>query len=343
MHLLCATVGRGDGEQLETDRTVDHQVDGFQCRFPDKPRVGCRRHDCLIVPRLIGQVVYHGHVSISTVRDSVSGEELDVTESVWRIDDGSWTEPSVTCMSKGQRIELCIAQVENEGRPGLLKDRVVWVAYLAPLDFWEPLRNACWANRAAVIHGADPPLGRWDQPADRFDCLIDRGDTSDECGIRLQCRSDALDQIPPDLADGDDWFGDASGEACNKRKVPGHPQLGHCPEAARQYDCSHGDVCQFVEALHQMGSRQFLSYECVGTGPIVEHRWGGHAEHTAASIVRSPRYRFHKSAVSTGYHSETGFCEQAPASHARFVESVPRNRLGGAKDGNDLVGHVDGA
>jgi hypothetical protein len=67
-------------------------------------------------------------------RDAVSGIEYDVSESVWRIDDGPWMEPPVTCLGRGQRIELGIAQVENEARPGLLKDRVVWLACLAPED-----------------------------------------------------------------------------------------------------------------------------------------------------------------------------------------------------------------
>jgi len=73
-------------------------------------------------------------IGFSTDRDSVSGEEFDVTGSVWRLDDGPWTEPPATCLGKGQRIELGIAQVENEERPGLLKDRVVWIACLAPED-----------------------------------------------------------------------------------------------------------------------------------------------------------------------------------------------------------------
>jgi hypothetical protein len=51
---------------------------------------------------------------------------------VWRIEDGPWIEPPVACLGKGQRIELGISQVENEQRPGLLKERVVWVACLAP-------------------------------------------------------------------------------------------------------------------------------------------------------------------------------------------------------------------
>lgn len=65
-------------------------------------------------------------------RDAVSGDEFDVTDAVWRIGSGPWNEPPVTCLGKGQRVELGIARVENVARPGLLKDRVVWVACLPP-------------------------------------------------------------------------------------------------------------------------------------------------------------------------------------------------------------------
>ena len=73
-------------------------------------------------------------IGFASDRDAVSGEELDVTESVWRLDDGPWIEPPVTCLGKGQRVEIGVAQVENESRPGLLKERVVWVACLSPED-----------------------------------------------------------------------------------------------------------------------------------------------------------------------------------------------------------------
>ncbi len=73
-------------------------------------------------------------VGFAADRDAASGVEFDVTESVWRIEDGPWIEPPVACLGKGQRIELGISQVENEQRPGLLKERVVWVACLAPDD-----------------------------------------------------------------------------------------------------------------------------------------------------------------------------------------------------------------
>lgn len=71
-------------------------------------------------------------IGFSADRDAAAGDEFDVTDAIWRIDDGPWNEPPVTCLGKGQRIELGISRVENEARPGLLKDRVIWVACLAP-------------------------------------------------------------------------------------------------------------------------------------------------------------------------------------------------------------------
>jgi hypothetical protein len=73
-------------------------------------------------------------IGFNADRDAEAGDEYDVSESIWRIEDGPWIEPPVTCLGKGQRVELGISQVENEERPGLLKDRVVWVACLAPED-----------------------------------------------------------------------------------------------------------------------------------------------------------------------------------------------------------------
>ena len=71
-------------------------------------------------------------IGFSTDRDAEAGAEYDVSQSMWRIEEGPWIEPPVSCLGKGQRVELGISQVENEARPGLLKDRVVWVACLAP-------------------------------------------------------------------------------------------------------------------------------------------------------------------------------------------------------------------
>jgi hypothetical protein len=73
-------------------------------------------------------------IGFSTDRDALAGEEYDVSRSLWRIEDGPWIEPPVSCLGRGQRVELGISQVENEARPGLLKDRVIWVACLAPED-----------------------------------------------------------------------------------------------------------------------------------------------------------------------------------------------------------------
>jgi len=105
----CANDGSGTGPDLEIERRIGFAV--------------------IVESRADG-----ASIGFSADRDAVSGEEFDVTESVWRVDDGPWTEPPVTCLGKGQRIELGISQVENEERPGLLKDRVVWVACLAPKD-----------------------------------------------------------------------------------------------------------------------------------------------------------------------------------------------------------------
>jgi len=105
----CAGGGSGAGPDLELERRVGFAV--------------------IVEDRADG-----ASVGFSSDRDSVSGEEFDVTGAMWRIDDGPWIEPPVTCLGKGQRIELGIAQVENEDRPGLLKERVVWVACLPPED-----------------------------------------------------------------------------------------------------------------------------------------------------------------------------------------------------------------
>ena len=67
-------------------------------------------------------------------RDADIGEGFDVTHSVWRLEDGAWNEPPISCLGRGQRLELGIAQVQNESQPGLLEDRVIWVSCLAPID-----------------------------------------------------------------------------------------------------------------------------------------------------------------------------------------------------------------
>ena len=71
-------------------------------------------------------------IGFNADRDAAAGEAFDVTQAVWRVGEGPWNEPPVTCLGRGQRVQLGITQVENESRPGLLKERVVWLVCLAP-------------------------------------------------------------------------------------------------------------------------------------------------------------------------------------------------------------------
>ncbi len=71
-------------------------------------------------------------IGFSDNRDAAAGQPYEVTDAVWRVADGPWLEPPVTCLGKGQRVELGIAQVENAARPGLLEERVVWLVCLPP-------------------------------------------------------------------------------------------------------------------------------------------------------------------------------------------------------------------
>lgn len=73
-------------------------------------------------------------IGFSQDRNAAAGEEFDVTGALWRVEAGPWNEPPVTCLGRGQRVELGISQVENAERPGLLKERVVWLSCLAPPD-----------------------------------------------------------------------------------------------------------------------------------------------------------------------------------------------------------------
>ena len=73
-------------------------------------------------------------IGFSNDRDAEAGEEFDVSQAIWREEDGPWTAPPVTCLAIGRRVELGITQVETEERPGLLRDRVVWLACLPPED-----------------------------------------------------------------------------------------------------------------------------------------------------------------------------------------------------------------
>ena len=71
-------------------------------------------------------------IGFSADRNATSGEAFDITQALWRIGDGPWNLPPVTCVGKGQRVELGVADVQQEDRPGLLVDRVVWISCLAP-------------------------------------------------------------------------------------------------------------------------------------------------------------------------------------------------------------------
>jgi len=71
-------------------------------------------------------------IGFNSDRDAPAGEAFDVTEAIWRVGEGPWNEPPVSCLGRGQRVQLGITMVENESRPGLLKERVVWLVCLAP-------------------------------------------------------------------------------------------------------------------------------------------------------------------------------------------------------------------
>jgi len=73
-------------------------------------------------------------IGFSTDRDSPAGDAYDVTESVWRIEDGPWNLPPASCLGIGRRIELGISQVQDEAQPGLLMDRVIWLSCLSPAE-----------------------------------------------------------------------------------------------------------------------------------------------------------------------------------------------------------------
>jgi hypothetical protein len=73
-------------------------------------------------------------IALNEDRDAVSGEAFDVTQAIWRTEDGPWNEPPVTCLGLGQRVELGITQVQREDQPGLLHDHVVWISCLSPSE-----------------------------------------------------------------------------------------------------------------------------------------------------------------------------------------------------------------
>ena len=92
----------------------------------------------LTVDRQTGYAVVVDHsggrilIGFSTNRNATSGDSYDVTQAVWRVQDGAWNEPPATCLSKGQRLELGITKVQNASQPGLLKSRVIWLSCLPP-------------------------------------------------------------------------------------------------------------------------------------------------------------------------------------------------------------------
>lgn len=71
-------------------------------------------------------------IGFSDDRDALAGEAYDVTQAIWRVGEGPWTEPPASCLGRGQRVQLGITMVENESRPGLLEERVVWLVCLPP-------------------------------------------------------------------------------------------------------------------------------------------------------------------------------------------------------------------
>jgi len=81
---------------------------------------------------IVEQIADQISIGFSTDRDAVAGEAYDVAQAIWRVEEGPWNEPPVSCLGRGQRVQLGITMVENEGRPGLLMERVVWLVCLAP-------------------------------------------------------------------------------------------------------------------------------------------------------------------------------------------------------------------
>ena len=112
--LLAAACG-GEGEEAAPapDLSIDRQV-GY----------------AVVVDETGGRIL----IGFSTDRNATSGDSYDVSQAVWRIEQGPWNEPPVTCLSVGKRLELGISKVQNATQPGLLKNRVIWVSCLAPAD-----------------------------------------------------------------------------------------------------------------------------------------------------------------------------------------------------------------
>ena len=73
-------------------------------------------------------------IGFNADRNATSGDSYDLSQAVWRVEAGPWNEPPITCLSVGKRLELGISKVQNAAQPGLLKNRVIWVGCLAPID-----------------------------------------------------------------------------------------------------------------------------------------------------------------------------------------------------------------
>jgi hypothetical protein len=81
---------------------------------------------------IVEQIADQISIGFSADRDAAAGEAYDVAQAIWRVGEGPWNEPPVSCLGRGQRIQLGITMVENESRPGLLMERVVWLVCLEP-------------------------------------------------------------------------------------------------------------------------------------------------------------------------------------------------------------------
>lgn len=110
--LLAAACGEeSEGPPAAPDLAVERQV-GY----------------AVVVDQSGGRIL----IGFSSDRNATSGDSYDVTQAVWRVQDGAWNEPPATCLGKGQRLELGISKVQNASQPGLLKSRVIWLSCLSP-------------------------------------------------------------------------------------------------------------------------------------------------------------------------------------------------------------------
>lgn len=69
-------------------------------------------------------------IGFNVDEDAITGDALDVTEALWRVDEGPFTEPPPTCITAGSRVEVGVSKVQRSDAPGLVEDRVVWVSCL---------------------------------------------------------------------------------------------------------------------------------------------------------------------------------------------------------------------